>query len=205
MINHLFLLSLFVILFACEDDLSGPVLPHEIEGQNQLCVYPEPVDSTVRHLHHFVPHLSDSADTARAYKGADLWRGTSSYRERDTFTLVVVRADWVDAEYFDDTYDRVSFVIPDEIVGPGCFPLSNNNYNVQDSVFGGYSIKDFDVTVERYRLDHSAENTFEILSAGAEDERFRARFKATFLADESMPPYLYPKVRFTQGYIDVAR
>ena len=203
----LFLVLLLSSLLACDDD--APLLPtvHEIEGKNELCIPVELPDSTVQHVHRFVPFDEHSLDTVCAYKGADEWCASASFGpgNGNGYWLVTMQANWVEAPYFDRTYDYLTFNIPATHLYPGCFPLANYTVEPGDSIGLGYYPIDYDVLIERYYLDPTAENYLEILPTTVEDDRFRARFAATFLADDSTPPYIYPKVRFTQGYIDVAR
>ena len=190
-----------------DDDAATPVpAPRQIDGVNQLCVYPEPVDTSIRHFHTFEPRNTDLPDTMVAYKGADRWVGSLRIDETVNRTALVGATVWRGEEPLEGTWDVMGFVLAADMA-PGCYPLSSSdNAWMQDSVEVFLVSDDYDIRLATYLLDPSAENYFELLSPldnGA--VKLRARFRMTFLVkdDEVYPPFIFPKVRFTNGYLEV--
>ena len=196
-------------LFGCEDDIAiAPIVVHEIEGENQLCILPEAVDTSVWHPQTFEPHNPTTSDTLWAYKGKSVWQASGTFWRTDSTWSISARADWGSLDFVDGTYDRIWFFISKNTQAPGCYSLFDYDADSGETITVKYVIDEYDVRVARPRLDPTADNYFEILPTTAEtEERFRARFAATFLVDvdDSTPPYIYPTERFTQGYVDMAR
>ncbi len=84
---------------------------------------------------------------------------------------------------------------------PECFALTNRSSTI-DSISTYYSIVDDDVGILNYKLDNTADNVLEILAFDAEKKQFKAKFKATYVADKEYLPDLPKKVRFSDVYVE---
>ena len=197
------LCALSIVIGCVDDDVTVATI-HQIEGTNQLCVYPEPLTDAVAHENRFVPFDPAEADSAVVIKGKDRWMGSGNvFRPGSPFVRFDFRADWRDGASFNYSHDILGFLVAPDIA-PGCYPLSDSEEAwAFDSVSVGFLSTDVDIILSMYRLDPSAENYFEVLAPLDNiGSKLRARFKMTLLADTPNPPYIHAITRFSNGYLE---
>ena len=119
-------ICLLLIAFACtREELPAPVGVHTIEGKNSLCVYPEPVDTAVRHAHYFEPQDPNIQDTTIAFKGSDRWVGSITSITTVEKRILQSTAVWRGEEILKGSWDVLGFAIASNQT-PGCYTLSTN-------------------------------------------------------------------------------
>ncbi len=83
----------------------------------------------------------------------------------------------------------------------GCYNLIEN-YRSKDSIYAHYSINDSDIQHIFAKLDPSADNILEIISFEPENNRLKARLKASFISEREYLPDNPKNVRFSDVYIE---